>query len=214
MGQEAKDSLRFDQPLPDHNPTLVGIVRIFTDVVSPPVVLAALGAAVGWAGSSQASTIVGAIVYGLLICVAPLALVIGLYRAGRISDLHMSGPGERRLPYLIGFLCSALAWAIASLLGASATLRGLAICSTAGLGALGLIDNYWLISNHSASITTAVCFAGYAFGAPVGLILSPLVVLVVLARLYLARHTFAQLLAGAIVGAAPVLLLGQLGYLG
>ena len=207
-------SLSFDLPIPDRNPALVGVARIFTDIVSPPVMFAALGAAVGWAGSSQANNVVAAIVYGLFICAVPLGLVIGLYKAGSISDLHMSGPGERRIPYLVGFLCSAVAWGTTSLLGASLQLRGLAICSTAGLGALGLVDKYWLISNHSASITTVVLFAGLVFGEPVGLSLSPLIAMVFAARLFLGRHTFPQLLAGAVVGAVPVLLLGRLGYLG
>ena len=175
--------------------------------------LAALGIALGWAGAAQAANVAGAWVYGLLICGVPLGVVIALYKAGRVSDLHMSGPGERRIPYLVGFLCSATAWGGMSLLGTSPQLRGLAICSTLGLGALSLIDRHWLISNHSASITTVVLFAGYAFGASVGLALSPLIGIVFAVRLYLDRHTIAQVVAGAIVGAAPVLLLAQLGYL-
>jgi len=203
-----------DQPIPDQHPILVGIARVFTDIVSPPIMFAALGVAAGLAGPSGSHGPLAAIVYAIFIAGLPLGLIIALHRAGRVSDLHMSGPGERRLPYLIGFISSAAAWAILSLMGASPEMRALAICSTFGLGALGLIDTHWLISNHAASITTVALYAGYVFGAPVGWSLSPLIVLVFAARLFLERHTVAQLLAGVAVGATPVLLLGWLGHLG
>jgi hypothetical protein len=57
-------------------------------------------------------------------------------------------------------------------------------------------------------------FSGFVFGHMVVVALTPVVGLTFLARLILRRHTIAQLVAGLLVGAAPVLVLANLGYIG
>jgi hypothetical protein len=187
--------------------------RIYSNVVSPPIVNAALGFAVALSSAPLGQGLAWGAVYSSLLCLMPMAVVVYLLKTGRVSDLHMSNTGERHIPYLITFVGAVLAFAVVTLFGGPALLRGLLACNILGLAALGIINVYWLISNHAASIMLATVFAGYAFGLTAVLALLPLVGLTLLARLVLKRHTVPQLIAGLLVGAAPVLLFAGLGVL-
>jgi membrane-associated phospholipid phosphatase len=198
-----------------NNRTLTALARLFTNVVSPPIALAALGVAVGLAGVATRPDWRSAIIFGVFICIIPLGVVIALYRVGRISDLHMSNnQQERHIPYLVGTISALASWVIFVILDAPLVFRALAVTSALGLGTLGIINRYWLISNHSASISMVAAFSAYAFGPAAALALAPVVGLVSAARLYLRRHTVRQLLAGIALGVASVLLVAQFGYFG
>ena len=69
------------------------------------------------------------------------------------------------------------------------------------LAALALINIVWLISIHATGMMATTLLAGFIFGAPIGWALTPLLVLVCWARLYLKRHTPAQVVAGLALGA-------------
>jgi membrane-associated phospholipid phosphatase len=191
---------------------MVRVARIFSNVVSPPIMFAALGLAVGlangptfWAGFGWAA------LYGLLISLAPILFVLWMLRTGRISELHMSDTGERHLPYLVAAGCAALVWLLLSLLNGPEDLRCLAAFNLIELVALGLINVVWLISIHATGMIATTILAGLIFGAPAGWALTPLLILVCWARLYLRRHTPAQVLAGLALGAVVILPLLQFG---
>jgi hypothetical protein len=155
-----------------------------------------------------------AILYGLLISLLPLGIVLYMLKTGRISDLHIHNRQERHIPYLITFIGSVIALIVAHAFGGSQLLRSLLVCNTVGLAFLGFINARWLISNHTAAIMQAAVFSGFVFGHIVSVALTPVVGLTFLARLILRRHTVAQLVAGSLVGAVPVLVLANLGYIG
>jgi membrane-associated phospholipid phosphatase len=181
---------------------------------SPPAVSAALGFLVVWQEHPFWEGALRAIIYGTLTSLVPLAMVIYLVKIGRVGDIHMSlSPQQRRIPYLVGFLGALLAFILFYLWGDSPLLTALAACNVLGLGALGLINNFWLISNHTASAMLVAVFSAYVFGWQTGLWLLLLVGLVVWSRWQLRKHTFSQLVAGLLVGAAPVILLANLGFL-
>jgi membrane-associated phospholipid phosphatase len=106
-----------------------------------------------------------------------------------------------------------VALVIVNVFGGSQLLRSLIICNIAGLATLGFINIYWLISNHTASMMLATLFVGFTFSVTASIALIPLVGLVFWARFLLGRHTVAQLIAGLFVGAAPVLILTNFGYI-
>jgi hypothetical protein len=187
--------------------------RIYSNLFSPPLVSAVLGFVIAWAELSFWPGLMWGAMFGILISLVPVLVVVYLLKTGRVGDLHMRQQRERHLPYLISFAGAGLALFVTFVVDGSPLLRGLAVCNVIGLGALGLINVYWLISNHSATMMMATTFVGIAFGALAGLTLTPLVALTVWARLSLRRHTPAQLVAGLLVGAAPVLILANLGYL-
>jgi hypothetical protein len=103
---------------------------------------------------------------------------------------------ERNLPYVITFVGALGATLIVVLFHGPLTLLSLLLCNVLGLAALGVINLYWLISNHAASIALATVFLGSVFGPTVGLAWLPLVLATLWARLTLNRHTVAQLAAG------------------
>lgn len=195
------------QPL-DH-PTAtgrIGAARLFSHVISPPVIFAALGFAVaqaaapGWAGFGWG------VLYGVLVALAPILYVVFLLQTGRISDISMTRR-ERRIPYIVGTITSAVALGTFVLLGAPELLRCLALFNVLALGTLGAVNWFWQISHHATAITSATVIAGAVFGQTVGWALLPLMLLVIGVRLYLRRHTPGQLVAGALVGSGYALLL-------
>lgn len=185
---------------------LVKAARIFSNVVSPPVMFAGLGIAFAlrerpfWPGMGWAA------VYGLLVSLAPILVVLAMLRSGRIKELHMSNTGERHLPYLAAIAFAGLAYLVITLFEGPLLLRCLAIFNILELSALALINVYWLISLHATGIMATFVLVGLVFGWPVSLLLiAPFVLAVCWVRLYLKRHTPAQVIAGLGLGVLTVL---------
>ncbi len=123
----------------------------------------------------------------------------------------MSAINERHIPYLIAVISSAVAYALLVLFDGPMLLRCLAILSFITLGALGLINTRWLISIHATAAASTWLILSLVFGWVVSLVLLPFVVLICLVRLYLKRHTPAQVLAGVALGISGVLLMRLFG---
>lgn len=191
----------------------VRIARIYSDVFSPMSVFAMLGFAIAWLSAPFWPGLAWGALHGVLVSLVPILFIIYLLKTGRIADLHMMDRRERNLPYLVGACCSIAALLLVHVLRGPELLRALLISNVAGLALLGLINTVWQVSSHVASITSAVLFSAFAFGRLVGLALAPLVVVTFVARLFLRRHTTAQLVAGLALGAAPVLALVSVGFL-
>ncbi|MCB0009067.1 MAG: hypothetical protein KDE04_21520 [Anaerolineales bacterium] len=190
---------------------LVKAARIFSNVISPPIMFAALGLAIAlserpfWPGFGWAW------VYGLLISGAPILVVLFLLYTNRIAELHMSNTRERHIPYISAVFFAVVAYLILRFAGGPAGLICLAIFNIIELSALGIINAYWLISLHSAGMTATVVIVALVFGWLPALCLLPLLLLVVYARLFLKRHNMAQILAGIALGAGAVLILVPFG---
>ena len=146
-------------------------------------------------------------VYGLTVSLAPIIFVLFLLKTGRIKELHMSNTKERHWPYTIAVLCALLAWGIISYYDGPELLRCLALFNAVELAALGIINIYWLISMHSTGIMATFVIVGLVFGWGYSLIVLPFVLSVCWVRLYLKRHTLAQVLAGLVLGIASVLII-------
>jgi hypothetical protein len=192
----------------------VRIARIYSDVFSPMSTSAMLGFAVSWFVSPFWEGLGWGALHGVLVSLIPILFILYLLRSGRIADLHIKNRRERHLPYMVGTLCSLLALVLVHVLGGPDLLQTLLISNVTGLAALGLVNAFWQISSHLASITSAVLFAGFVYGWLVGLALAPFIALTFGARLFLRRHTVTQLVAGMALGATPVLALASVGLLG
>jgi hypothetical protein len=191
----------------------VRVARAYSNIISPPVVSAAMGFSVAWVGWPFWQGLVWAAIYGVMTSLLPMGVVLYMLKKGLISDLHISNRRERHIPYIVGVICSVVAVAIVTRFGGSQLMRSLAVCNAIGLAALGSINAGWQISNHTASIMAATIFLGLVFGTAVSFALLPLVGMTFVARWWLRRHTVAQLIAGMLVGAAPILVLANLGYI-
>lgn len=184
----------------------VRAARLFSNIVSPPVMFAILGLAIAlrelpfWQGFAWAA------VYGLLASLAPILFVLYLLKTGAISELHMSNTSERHLPYISAVFFSAVALVIIIVGQGPPLLRCLAIFNVIELAALGLINVFWLISIHATGIMATMILVGLIFGwLPSLLIVLPFVIAVCAVRLYLKRHTPAQVIAGLALGVVSVI---------
>lgn len=201
-------------PKDTHEADRVGMVRagrILSNVISPPVMFALIGLALGvyerpfWPGLAWG------FVFGLMVALVPLLVILYLMRIGRISELHMSNTSERHIPYMTSVITGMLTFVIITVFDGPVLLRCLSILSTITLGALGLINTKWLISIHATAAAATWLIATLIFGWVVGLIFLPFLVLISWVRLYLKRHTPAQVLAGIALGFSTVLLMRMLG---
>lgn len=179
--------------------------RLFSNIVSPPVMFAILGVAFGLYEIPNFTGFLWTAVYGLLVSLAPILVVLYFLKTGRIKELHMSDTNERHLPYISAIFFALLAFGIISYFDGPELLRCLALFNAIELTALGLINIKWLISLHSTGITATFLLVGLVFGWIYAFVLVlPFVFLVCYVRLYLKRHTVGQIIAGILLGLASV----------
>jgi membrane-associated phospholipid phosphatase len=190
---------------------LVKIARLFSNVVSPPVMFAVLGlilaltALPNWQGWAWAA------IYGFFISLLPILFVLYLLRKGYISELHMSNTRERHWPYISAVLSALFAYGLVQWLNGPLILACLTLFNTIELAALGAINVFWLISLHSTAVGAIIVIVGLVYGWGYALWLIPLVVSVCWVRLYLRRHTLGQVIAGLGLGVVSVLSLTLIG---
>lgn len=186
----------------------VKAARLFSNIVSPPLMFAIIGLAFALTESPNLAGLGWAVFYGLLVSLAPILVVLYLLRIGRITELHMSNTSERHIPYLTAVLSALLAFLLMAILGGPALLRCLALLNTINLAALGLINIRYLISIHATGIMASFLLTGLVFGWALAWALPfPLLLAVCYVRLYLQRHTVDQVAAGLLLGAATVWLM-------
>jgi membrane-associated phospholipid phosphatase len=190
---------------------MVSVARVLSNVISPPVIFAVLGLVLAFYSAPFRAAAVWGVVYGVLVSLVPILVVFYLLRTGRIAELHMRHTQERHLPYLVAIVCAGAAFLLFTILDGPELLRCLTAFNTVELVALGLINIYWLISLHATGITAAWIISWLVFGWMAAVILLPVVLLVCWVRLYLKRHTPAQVVAGIALGVASVLALTPFG---
>ena len=190
---------------------LVRLARIFSNVVSPPVMFAVLGLALALRAKPLWPALGWAAVYGFFVSLGPILFVLYLLRTGRIMELHMSDTRERHLPYVVAALGSLIVVALLLALKGPKLLVCLALFNLLTLYTIGVVNTRWLISFHAAAAMAMDTIVALVFGPAAGLALSPVVGLVFVVRLYLRRHTASQVMAGLVVGAFSVLVLRGVG---
>ena len=191
---------------------LVKAARIYSNVVSPPVMFAIVGLAFGLHALPSWPGFLWAAVYGLLVSLAPILVVIYLLKTGRIAELHMSNTRERNIPYLSAILFAAVAYGLIVWFDGPELLRCLALFNVIELIMLAVINYFWLISLHATGAMATAVLVGLVFGWPMALLIgSPLVISVCWVRLFLKRHTPTQIVAGLALGMVVVFSLVPLG---
>ncbi len=182
--------------------------RLFSNIVSPPVMFAALGLAFALYEEPSLTGFAWAVVYGVLVSLAPILFILYLLKTGRIKELHMSDTSERRLPYISAIFFTTLTFAIITLFDGPELLRCLTIFNVIELVALGLINMRWLISIHATGVTAVFLLVGIVFSWVLALVLVfPFLLAVCTIRIYLKRHTFTQVIAGIGLGLFTVWLM-------
>ncbi|MBZ0303595.1 MAG: hypothetical protein K8J31_27900 [Anaerolineae bacterium] len=191
-----------------HNRASYSWARLVSDLLSPPVVWAAMAFPIAFRDArSQQQALTWALMYGTLVCLMPMLYVGWMVRRGTITDLHMQVREQRIRPFLVSMGCTTIAWWVLRFLGAPPVVPLFALFSLIQLMVMAAITLVWQISVHAMSITGAMVAAFAFFGPLWAILIIPLIVLVGAARLKLQRHTLAQVIAGAALGLMiPVLL--------
>lgn len=189
----------------------IRFARTLSNVVSPPVIFAILGLALGIADEGLWLGFLWAAVFGFFVSLAPILLIVYMMRIGRITDLHMSSRQERYIPYIVSITTSGIVLLLISLFDGPDYLSCLTVLNIIVLILLGLVNTVWLISIHTASVSAAAFVIGLVFGWWAAAVFSPFLIMVCWARLYLRRHTLGQVVAGLLLGFSGV---GGLALLG
>ncbi len=188
----------------------IKLARLFSNIVSPPVIFAIVGLVLSLTELPIPDALIWAAISGFIISLMPILFVLWLLKSGRIVELHMSDTKERHLPYLVGVTSGVLMLTIVTLFNGPESLKCLAIFDILALSVLGLINFRWLISFHATAVSAAFLITALVFGWGVSLFILPFVVAVVYVRLYLKRHSPAQVVAGLFLGVISVLILSNL----
>lgn len=189
----------------------VRTARIFSNIISPPVMFALMGYLLAFAALPPRPALIWGTVYGVFISLLPILFVLWSLKSGRVAELHMSDTRERQVPYLVAVGCAAAVYGLLVLFDGPELLRCLAIFNMVTLAMLALINTFWLISFHATAVAAAWAIVGLVFGWAASLIIIPLVTLVIVVRLYLKRHSVAQVIAGLALGVGMVVLLTRFG---
>lgn len=176
--------------------------RFISNVISPPMVWAVMVFIIAvHTAKTRTDALVWGLTYSIPVCLLPILYIAWEVRRGHISDIHMKERQERIRPFLVSIICTALAWVTLRLMGTPDILPLVAGVTLLQLIAMAVITLVWQISMHAMSIMVAVVATGVVFGAGPALAVFPLVPIVGAARLKLQRHTLAQVVAGAAIGA-------------
>lgn len=179
----------------------VSWARLVSDLLSPPVVWAALAFPIAFRDApSQIHALLWATVYIALVCVLPVIYIGVMVKRGRITDIHMKLRHQRIRPMIVSVICTTIAWWTLRLMGAPEVVPLLALFSLVQLVVIALITLVWQISVHAISISGVAVAALVLFGLIPALLTLPLIILVGAARLKLQRHTPAQVVAGTAIG--------------
>ena len=186
--------------------------RLYSDIFSPPSLYAIFAFVVAWSSLPFWQGTLHAAIFGALTSLLPLIYLIIQMRRGVLKDIHISTSGQRKIPYILGVGGAFIAYLVLRFIGTSELFLTFMISVIIGLAILGIINSWWLISAHAASISAVATFSGFAYGWRVAVYISPLILATVLVRYYLQRHSIWELLAGVVAGMIVVIGLAVLGF--
>jgi membrane-associated phospholipid phosphatase len=174
-----------------------------SNIAAPPV-LAVLSAVLLAQQSVAQSAWRWALAFGAAAVVLPAGYVAVEVWRGGITDLHVQQRDQRIRPYLVALACAALVSIFFFWWPAPREFRMLALANGVQLLVFLIITLRWKISLHSAAAGSLTVLGVSAMSTGAGLLFALSVPLISWARVRLDRHTPAQTITGAIVGALAV----------
>ena len=182
-------------------------------LLSPPVVWALWVYATAYL-RGVSHTFEFASLFALSICVAPMLFVAYKVRNGKISDMHMRESNERYIPYSIAIVGGILTGLVYLRYDAGPVLLLVVLVSIVELTIMLAATFYMKVSLHAMALSSVIAATTLLFGFAQGLLFMPLLLLVVLARLVLRRHTTLQIMAGVLIGVlTPLLVVAAAGLM-
>ena len=164
--------------------------------------------------SNRSSTVIFASLFVISICVAPMVFIAYKVRNGKISDMHMRESSERYIPYSIAIIAGIITEFVLLHFAADPILLLVTLVSIVELTIMLVATFFIHVSLHAMAMSSIISATTLMFGLSQSLVLLPLLLLVVLARLVLKRHTAVQILIGALIGVfAPLAVVAAMGFL-
>jgi hypothetical protein len=158
--------------------------------------------AVAWhSAATPAEALKWALLAAAFCSLLPMLYILRGVRRGRLTDHHVRVRRQRRGPLLVAVRSVLTGLALLVATGAPRDVVALVGAGAVGLFVAVAITLVWKISVHVAVAAGAVVVLALVFG-PALLALAPLVALCAWARVAVRDHTHAQVVVGAIVGAA------------
>lgn len=192
---------------PNRTTIKIRLARLFSDIFSPPSAFAIFGFIIAWSKMPFWRGTLHAVIFGSLSSLLPLGYILVRMKKGEINDIHLGTADDRKIPYILGVIGAVIAYGVLRMMGTSAYFLNYTLINIIGLALLGIINNRWLISAHTSTITAITTYSGFAFSLNVALALTPLVLLTIIIRYYLKRHTINELAWGVLIGVSSVLIL-------
>ncbi len=189
--------------------------QVVSLLLSPPVVWTVwVYASSLLRSSNRSSALAFASLFVLSICVAPMLFVAYKVRNGKISDMHMRESNERYIPYSIAIAAGVVTGIVYFHFEAGPILLLVALVSIVELTIMLAATFYMKVSLHAMAMSSIISATTLLFGFAQGLLFVPVLLLVVLARLVLRRHTALQIMAGVFIGVlTPLLVVAAAGLL-
>ncbi|AOS83972.1 hypothetical protein BIU88_07315 [Chlorobaculum limnaeum] len=169
-------------------------------VISPVVVAPAVYLLIVFFGySSQPRYLDWFLVLLLSATIAPMFLIYGLKKIGRISDYNITFREQRFLPLLVLVGVNLVGYELMKQLDAPRFLSGILLFNAVNTVFILLVTLQWKISIHLFSLTSSIALLVLSLGAP-ALALLCFVPLLMWSRIYLKAHNFMQTLVGSFIG--------------
>ncbi len=182
--------------------TLHRLANVISWVISPIVVAPAVYIAIvllGYRGDVKSISYL--VVLFVSSTIAPILLISGLKKIGRISDYNITFREQRFLPLLVLIAVNALGYEFMKQLHPPRLLTGILLFNAVNTVFILLITLQWKISIHLFTFCSSVGLLFMQFGT-VSLWLLLLVPVLMWSRIELKAHNFMQTLVGATVGFA------------
>ena len=173
------------------------LAHVVSQIGSPPILVgSALVMMASTVSSPSAWRWAGA--YALLAILLPMLHLVWLVRRGHVTGLDVPLRGERTRPFIFAAACAMAGWL--SLWGGAAPLPMIVLARTLSLQALMVlgITLRWKISLHCTTAAGMAMLAWSLIGTRLPLLIG--VPLIAWSRVRLGRHTWAQAIAGALLG--------------
>ncbi|MGW5688869.1 hypothetical protein [Nonomuraea sp. NPDC003754] len=178
------------------------VAAAVTEVFAPQYVAIAMPPVVGLLADGWAGLAWGLLAAALCAGVPTAVIALGV-RRGRLDSIHVVERRSRKGPMLAGFVAVVAGLAVLVLLDAPDMVVATAAVMLGWVVVMGLITLAWKISFHAGvSAGTAVVLAQVLPALPVLLAGAVVVAVIGWARVRVSHHTPAQVLAGAVTGAA------------
>jgi len=180
--------------------TLHRLANVISWVISPIIVAPAVYIAIvmlGYGGDVKSISYLTVLFVSSTI--APILLISGLKKIGRISDYNITFREQRFLPLLVLIAVNALGYEFMKQLNPPRLLTGILLFNAVNTVFILLVTLQWKISIHLFTFSSSVALLFMQFGV-VSLWLLLLVPVLMWSRIVLKAHNFMQTLVGALVG--------------